>query len=194
MERYTVTLGASTTAGGKVISASSHGSINGAKIALENDAIFCPACRSQGKILCVGPRIPETWNGKQVALENDLCICGCFPSPRLRANQTLRSQVIDQRGKATSAVKSEQSQVREASNASASSDENYDLVFLITDENTGLPAVDWPYVIELANGGQLKGKTDQEGKTAKVTSTFADDAILRIFEPKPTPINPHWDR
>ncbi|WP_229261177.1 PAAR domain-containing protein [Duganella levis] len=42
MKRYTVTLGASTTAGGKVISASSHGAINGVPIALENDGIFCP--------------------------------------------------------------------------------------------------------------------------------------------------------
>lgn len=43
MQRYTITIGANTTAGGKVISASSQGSINGIKIALENDLIFCPA-------------------------------------------------------------------------------------------------------------------------------------------------------
>jgi uncharacterized Zn-binding protein involved in type VI secretion len=95
MRRHTITLGASTCAGGKVISASSAGSINGVPIALENDAIFCPACKSQGKILCVGPRIPETWNGKQVALENDLCMCACPSPPKLVPNQALRSQVIE---------------------------------------------------------------------------------------------------
>ena len=36
MRRYHITLGASTTAGGKVTSASSHGSINGVRIALED--------------------------------------------------------------------------------------------------------------------------------------------------------------
>lgn len=92
MKRHTITLGATTTAGGKVISASANGRINGVPIALENDLITCPACRSQGKILCVGPRIPELCNDKQVALENDLCICGCVPSPKLIPNQLLRSQ------------------------------------------------------------------------------------------------------
>ena len=66
MKRYTITLGASTTAGGKVISASGGGSINGVQIAVEGDPIFCPACKSQGKILCVEPRIPESWNGKML--------------------------------------------------------------------------------------------------------------------------------
>jgi uncharacterized Zn-binding protein involved in type VI secretion len=94
MKRHTLTLGASTTAGGKVISASSHGSINGVMIALEEDMIFCPACKSQGKIVCTGPRIPETWNGKNVALENDLCLCGCPSPPKLVPNQSVRYQVI----------------------------------------------------------------------------------------------------
>ncbi len=57
MKRHTITLGASTTAGGKVISASSHGSINGVPIALEDDVIFCPAYKSEGRIVSTGPRI-----------------------------------------------------------------------------------------------------------------------------------------
>lgn len=95
MRRYHITLGASTTAGGKVTSASSHGSINGARIALEGDTVTCPACKTTGKIACIAPRIPESWNGKQVALGDDLCICGCAPPPKLRPNQGLKCQVID---------------------------------------------------------------------------------------------------
>jgi uncharacterized Zn-binding protein involved in type VI secretion len=94
MKRHTITLGASTTAGGKVISTSSNGSINGVPIALEGDLIACKGCKGTGKIVCIGPRIPETWNGKQVALENDLCICGCAPPPRLLPNQHTRYQSI----------------------------------------------------------------------------------------------------
>ncbi|MES2299376.1 MAG: PAAR domain-containing protein [Pseudomonadota bacterium] len=94
MKRHTITLGASTTAGGKVISASSHGSINGVAIALEGDTIFCKGCKGPGRIVCVGPRISETWSGKQIALENDLCACGCSPPPRLVPNQTVRYQVL----------------------------------------------------------------------------------------------------
>ena len=95
MRRYHITLGSTTTAGGKVTSASSNGSINSKKIALEGDPIICPACKSSGKIMCVGPRIPEIWNGKKVALENDLCICGCSPPPKLKPSQSLRCQVIE---------------------------------------------------------------------------------------------------
>ena len=76
MRRYHITLGASTTAGGKVISASSRGNVNGERIALKGDATACPGCKSVGKIGCIGPRISESWHGKQVALEDDLCICG----------------------------------------------------------------------------------------------------------------------
>lgn len=94
MKRHTITLGASTTAGGKVISTSSSGSINGVPIALEGDLIACKACKGTGKIVCIGPRIPETWNGKQVALENDLCACGCTPPPHLLTDQYTRYQSI----------------------------------------------------------------------------------------------------
>ncbi|MTV41838.1 hypothetical protein GM676_30250 [Duganella radicis] len=54
MQRYHITLGASTSAGGKVISASSACSINGVVVALEGDAIFCPACKSNGRIKIFG--------------------------------------------------------------------------------------------------------------------------------------------
>lgn len=94
MRRYHITLGSSTTAGGKVIAASSLGSINGARIALEGDAVACPSCKSIGKITCIGPRISETWSGKQVALENDLCICGCASPPKLKPSQSVRCQVV----------------------------------------------------------------------------------------------------
>ena len=191
MKRYTITLGAPTTSGGKVISASANGGINGVPIALENDLIFCPACRSQGQILCVGPRIPEHWNGKQVALENDLCLCGCFPSPRLVASQSLRCQVVE----ATSGTKASSSADASATEHSipAKVDEDYDLDFLLTDKVTGAPMVDWPYVIELAGGKHLDGRTNSSGRTAKVSARHADHAILRVFAPEPCPINPNWD-
>lgn len=193
MQRYTITLGANTTAGGKVISASSQGSINGIKIALENDLIFCPTCKSQGKILCVGPRIPETWNGKQVALGNDLCLCACFPSPRLIANQTLRSQVIGESGAGgDSAVVNVGQKI--TSSRTTTSTVNYDLEFLVLDTLSGLPVADWPYSIELASGQHFKGKTDKDGKTTKVAALHPDDAILRVYEPASTPIMPLWDR
>ena len=95
MRRYTMTLGSPTTAGGKVITASSAISINGAKVALEGDSVSCPVCKSEGKIRCDGPRLREFFGEKKVALDGDLCMCGCPTPPRLIATQTLRSQILD---------------------------------------------------------------------------------------------------
>lgn len=194
MKRYTITEGAKTTSGGTVIQASSNGSISGARIAVERDQIFCPACRSSGYILCIGPRLPEVWDGKQVALGNDLCICGCFPSPRLISNQTLRSQNI---GGVASHSKSPESigpaAAKAASDSEKSSEDQYNLVFEVTDEKTGTLLADWPYGIELGNGQHLTGRTDHAGRTTTISSTQAEHAVLRVFTPEPTPIDPFWD-
>lgn len=178
MKRYTITLGASTTAGGKVILASANGSINGVRIALEDDLIFCPACKSQGKIKCIGPRIPETWNGKQVALENDLCTCGCLTPPKLIADQSMRCQVIED------ASPSEQAQDKAVDTAPADThgssppSPKYDLFFLIQDRDTGRPLAGVPYKITLESGKTVRGTSDQQGKTQPVDSDNPETATL----------------
>lgn len=92
MKRYHITEGATTTAGGKVIGATSAIMIDGVRGALEGDQLYCPACKSAGRIQCVGPRIGETWNRKPVALSDDLCVCGCPTPPKLLAIQSRRFQ------------------------------------------------------------------------------------------------------
>lgn len=94
MKRYYITQGAATSAGGKVLSASSAVSIDGTRCALEGDPLYCPACKGSGRIACVGPRVPETWNGRPVALSEDLCLCGCPTPPVLLANQARRWQAL----------------------------------------------------------------------------------------------------
>lgn len=193
MRRHTITLGASTTAGGKVISASSNGVINGIKIAVEENAVSCPVCKTQGKIVCIGSRIPETWNCKQVALESDLCLCRCFPSPKLVANQSLRYQVIEQLEKAN--VGGSATEVTKPSSvAPVPENAAYDLDFLVVDHLAGLPLSDWPYAIELASGHHIQGRTDQAGKTTKISAADAEHAVLHLYEPEVSPITPFWDR
>lgn len=193
MRRHTITLGASTTTGGKVISASSNGGINGIKIAVEGDTVSCPACKTEGKIVCVGPRIPETWNCKQVALESDLCLCRCFPSPKLVANQSLRYQVIEQTAKAPFGESATQV-VKPPPLEPVPENAVYDLDFLVVDHQAGLPLSDWPYAIELASGHHIQGRTDQAGKTTKISAADAEHAVLHLYEPEVSPITPFWDR
>jgi len=93
--RYYITLGARTTAGGKVLSATSNRSINGIKVAYAGDTVFCPRCNAEGVIEPDGPRIGDRFDGRQVALNDDICRCLCNPPPRLIANQKLIKQIID---------------------------------------------------------------------------------------------------
>jgi uncharacterized Zn-binding protein involved in type VI secretion len=193
VKRHTITEGATTTAGGKVIGASSNGSINGARVALENDPVHCPACHSTGHIVCVGSRLAERWNGIQVALEGDLCLCQCYPHPRLVPNQTSRFQhVSDDSGAAGMAVQSGALSARGTASAPADQ-EIYDQHFRVTDE-AGEPLADFPYVIELSSGRRIKGRTDHEGMTMKVEASCAEQATLIVYEQEATPLDLAWDR
>lgn len=94
IKRYYITLGAGTSAGGKVISSSHLDSIDGAGLALEGDRVECPACHSEGVIALDGPRLRESLDGREVALGDDLCLCRCSPPPRLVATQSVACQVL----------------------------------------------------------------------------------------------------
>ena len=94
IKRYYITLGAGTTAGGKVISASHLDTIDGIGVALEGDKVQCPGCDSEGVIALDGPRLRERYEEREVALGDDLCLCGCSPPPRLVASQTFACQVL----------------------------------------------------------------------------------------------------
>ena len=95
LKRFLITLGAPTTAGGKVTSAQHFRKINGVPVAYEGDKVWCPKCNSDGVIKPDGPRLADVYNGKQVALYDDLCICKCNPPPRLVATQDFVAQIID---------------------------------------------------------------------------------------------------
>jgi uncharacterized Zn-binding protein involved in type VI secretion len=167
MKRHTITLGASTSAGGKVISASSNASIEGVAIALEGDVIFCPACKSQGKILCIGPRIPETWNDRNVALENDLCVCGCLTPPRLVPNQSLRYQTVSESESGTS----------QTAATPASANTIFDDKYMLIDESTNEPMAKTEYAIRRANGHVEFGTTDEKGHTHLLATTAHAESI-----------------
>lgn len=90
--RFYITLGAPTTAGGKVTSASSLLSVNGIRTALEGDSVWCEGCQSNGVIALDAQREGARDNGRQHALSGDLCLCRCEPPPRLLPGQEGSSQ------------------------------------------------------------------------------------------------------
>lgn len=175
--RYHITLAASTSAGGKVTTASSLISISGARIALEGDEVFCPACNAKGVIKLDGPRLNERFNGRQVALSDDLCICNCNPAPKLIADQTLRCQVL------VLADAEEPAQQAGAMAARAAAIPVYDeQPQLITPPIEGVP-----YFIETLDGRTFSGRAGPGGLLPRVTTEgegeyhvyWGDEALYR---------------
>lgn len=165
-----ITLGAPTTSGGKVITASSEGKIGGVPIALEGDLVSCPVCNTAGKILCIGPRIPETWNGRNVALENDLCMCRCPVAPRLLPNQIVRSQVIKHTGHALS----NPALVRAARGAP---DRVYTDRFMLVDDYHGGALPNREYAVVRASGQLEFGTSDALGQTHVLSATAQAECV-----------------
>jgi uncharacterized Zn-binding protein involved in type VI secretion len=93
-KRYLITLGAPTSSGGKVTTATSGRLIAGVPVALEGDRVHCPHCGADGEIKPDGPRLTERWNGREVALQDDLCMCKCSPSPKLVSAQDVVCQLV----------------------------------------------------------------------------------------------------
>ncbi|MFP5391547.1 MAG: PAAR domain-containing protein [Gammaproteobacteria bacterium] len=174
MRRYSITLGASTTVGGKVISASGD-LVNGVPMALEGDLVSCPVCRSNGKIVCVEPRIPETWNGRPIALENDVCNCRCSPLPRLLANQTARSQVLKDTGQALS--QPVERCARPARPGSAAGPREFSGRFVLVDAHSGIPLAHREYAV-VRQSGQLEfGRLDAAGQTHLLHTTIHAESV-----------------
>lgn len=94
MKRFYVTLGAKSTAGGVVTTATAPCTVNGVRVALEGDKVRCGGCKSEGTIRATWPRVSERWNGRQVALHGDECVCRCDPPPTLVASQKQLGQMV----------------------------------------------------------------------------------------------------
>ncbi len=173
MRRYTITLGATTTSGGRVITASSEGMIDGHAIALEGDLVSCPVCKTTARIVCVGPRIPEILNRKNVALDSDLCNCRCNPQPRLLTRQALRCQVIKDSGRALSnpldLLRGEDPRARE--------DVVYSEKFVLVDDECGTPLANREYAVVRASGHLEFGVADDSGQTHLLSATAAAECV-----------------
>ena len=81
--RYNIVQGDRTTTGGFVVGASLSAFNENRQLAGEGDLCTCPACKSTGRICCVGDRIPGIFDGVQEALSGDIVLCKCTIKPRL---------------------------------------------------------------------------------------------------------------
>lgn len=168
IKRYYITLGATTTAGGKVTTAGSFMSVNGAKVALDRDKIWCSQCNSEGYIALDGPRLSSSYNGKQFALNDDLCICKCSPPPRLVAAQNHSSQTIDTDWHAVKVGATAQA-AGNLNTVQSRASETDSIPLVLLDPDTQEPFKQCTYRLELSDK-VIEGTTDQNGATRPLTS------------------------
>ena len=168
LHRYFITLGAPTTAGGKVTSAHHLNTIEGVPIALEGDTCWCPACLSEGVIRPDGARLSDTLDGRELALSDDLCICRCSPPPRLLAAQRLMVQSIDADRYAhdTTAAAGLAMQANALPKSVPAVDR---LPLVLLDPDTQEPLRHRPYRLELADK-VIEGTLDQNGWTQPLSA------------------------
>jgi uncharacterized Zn-binding protein involved in type VI secretion len=166
--RYHITVGATTTAGGKVISSYSFKSINGARVAYADDPVSCPKCNSTGVIKPDGPRLSDVFNGKQVALSGDLCVCKCAPPPRLVANQTFSYQTINANWHTDQFVAAAETSAKLNTFESGEPPIDGDPLVLL-DAVTEKPLKHRAYRLELTDG-VIEGTTDESGATRPLTA------------------------
>ncbi|KVH69768.1 PAAR domain-containing protein [Burkholderia cepacia] len=89
MRRFDIVKGDTTTVGGIVQGGDHSDMIGGREQAYEHDPVWCPVCKTVGKISTEGPRISTTGpDGRQAALSDDLCVCACPTPPKLVASQS----------------------------------------------------------------------------------------------------------
>jgi uncharacterized Zn-binding protein involved in type VI secretion len=169
LRRYHITLGATTTAGGKVSTASSLLSIDGARMALDGDTISCPACGADGIIETVGPRLPESFNGRPVALSEDLCRCKCSPPPTLVGIQTRRHQDVDETVAAYASQPGSGEMPRGAATGPGSARFDDKLAIRLLDPLNRQPFSYRHYRLELS-GKVLEGMTDGDGCTQPLSA------------------------
>lgn len=181
LNRYFITLGAPTTAGGKVTSAHHFDTIDGVPIALEGDTCWCAACLSEGIIRPDGPRLSDTFEGRELALADDLCICKCSPPPRLVAAQTFMYQVIDsERYEDEAAVAAATAVKANAFEEAPAAADTFPLVLI--DPDTREPLRHRPYRLELADK-VIEGTLDQNGWTQALTAAERSSVVSWQVQP-----------
>ncbi|WP_019450332.1 PAAR domain-containing protein [Cupriavidus sp. BIS7] len=87
MIRCNLVKGDKSATGGQALEGIALCTIKGKEMAFLGAEVYCPACKTTGEIVGVGPRHPNNLMGKQQALEDDICVCRCNPPPVMIASQ-----------------------------------------------------------------------------------------------------------
>jgi uncharacterized Zn-binding protein involved in type VI secretion len=153
-----------TSHGGVVLEGNPRMTANGRQIAQRGHMTHCPKCK--GDIPIVEGLGFHTFGGTGTAVEGMKTACGAI----LVATTTKGFMMIDDRSESGAAAA--------AAPAAPAVPPNFG-AFRAVDQQTGKPMPDMPYRIELPDGSTLRGATNAEGYTERVTGH--NSATVRLY-------------
>ena len=192
MRRSFILHGDRTTKGGVVAVSTRTMVSNGKAVCVEGSAVYCPACKTTGKTVCVPPFLPcKGPGGRQANLHGDLCVCQCKPPPKLIASSN--DMQMDCGGAAPAhqagadGKKADQvlaaatplsAQTTAGSALAAHTAERYDQFFRVVDRATGRPIrSEFAYGLKCGTG-EHHGSVFDDGSTAKAYAQEVHDVEL----------------
>lgn len=174
MMRAVICKGDPTSHGGDVIEGNEDATTDGRPIAQKGHMTHCPKCKGNFPI-SEGVDF-HTYAGIGTAVEGMRTACGAT----LIATTTKDSMLIDDQSEAEA--------VMAAPSAAKPAPAKYAGSFRAVDEGSGSPVPGMPYRIELPDGTTLRGVTNSDGYTERITGL--DPATARLHWENDKPADP----
>ncbi|WP_353936157.1 PAAR domain-containing protein [uncultured Herbaspirillum sp.] len=171
MRRYYLKLGDKSTSGGTVVEGIEGCYHHGTQLTFLGAQVYCPACKTTGRIVPKGPRWPDNLMGKHAALDGDLCVCRCNPPPVMLPSQTDMCETFDAKALELLGYTSHGTPLKKGA------PEGYDERFLLINSQTGEPLANAEYAIERGTGEIEHGITNQYGQTHLVSATSHSETV-----------------
>lgn len=169
-----IVVGDKTSHGGAVVSGTNFSSTGGQLIARKGDQVHCPQCKKMTTII-EGDQTMIV-DGQPVALHGHKTSCGAvLISSQRPTTKEYGSSAANTNSFASffSPYVAEEDDVRMKFN-------DYDQHFILIDDETGKPYFNRYYRMT-CNEQVIEGKTDANGKTAKVVADEPADVKIEIF-------------
>jgi uncharacterized Zn-binding protein involved in type VI secretion len=179
MSRPFIVIGDQTDHGGVVVGSTMTTDTHGKRLARVGDQVTCPK-KGHGTTVIVTGDPTMIVDGAPVARHGDKCACGAT---------LISSQVVSTVGGggggsgAGVSVNAAQAGVPKAPGLISSllpESQDYDIHFVVRDEDTGQPLPKVSYKITLEDGRSITGVTDEQGLTDTIGSNTKQKATLEV--------------